>query len=194
MNAKYFYWWLSTIAKKLGMWGLLGLFLVIASLVFYAINIPKAKQKIAMVKTEQVNQTKQHAQERNADQPTVQNAEEEVDAFYRRFPTVDALPTILAKLNHIANKQSILLSIGDYRYKEVKAKKKTNTRELTNYKIVFPVEGPYTNIRRFVSDALKAFPEMALMDFQVVRDDSNSRMVAARLEFVVFVKGESWQM
>lgn len=182
------------MTKKLGMWGLLGVFLVIASLVFYAINIPKAKQKIALVKAEQLNQsTKQHAQhdEQTAE---LQNPEEEVSAFYNRFPTVEALPTILAKLNKIASKQSILLSIGDYRYKEVKAKKKTNTRELTQYKIVFPVEGQYTNIRQFVSESLKAFPEMALMDLQVVRDDSNSRLVAARLAFVVFVKGESWQM
>lgn len=182
------------MAKKLGAWGLLGLFLVIASLVFYAINIPKAKQKIELVKAEQLNQSrKQRAQDRNADQPTVQNAEEEVDAFYSRFPTVEALPKILAELNQIANKQGILLSIGDYRYKEVKTKRKTNARALTKYKIVFPVEGQYTNIRGFVSKALKAFPEMALMDLQVVRDDSNSRAVAARLEFVVFVKGESWQ-
>ncbi len=193
MNGQYLYWGLTAIAKKLGLLGLIALCLVIASLVFYAIKIPQIKADIANVKMQQADQVKKQAAKVNAiEKPTERSQAEEVDMFYSRFPKVEELPDVIAQLYSIAVQQNIALNIGDYRYKSLKAKNQ-HKHALNKYEIVLPVEGQYTNIRKFVSQSLKALPEMALIDLQIVREDKATREVSARLVFVVFVKGQTWQ-
>lgn len=192
MDIQYVYWQLTSWLKKLGAWGLIGLLLLMITLLFYLVKIPETQTRIETAKAALKQQSARRDAQAAKQRPTMQNAEEEVQDFYSRFPTVDGLPAILGQLHKIAKQQSLTLVVGDYQYKALKTKRKNNVRELTKYKIVLPVDGSYTKIRAFIAESLQAMPELALMDLQVVREDSQSRDVAARVAFVVFVRGEAW--
>lgn len=187
-------WIFTNIAKKLGIWGLIGLFLLVVSVIVYCLKAPQISQQIRALQVEQTaliaHQSKGASR---AQQPVVENTEQEVTKFYARFPSAKALPTVLATLNNMAKKQNIELIVGDYKFSEVKTKQREHVKALTKYQIVFPVQGSYSSIRQFVAQSLKALPEIALIDLQIVRETSTSAMVDARLEFVAYVKGETWQ-
>lgn len=193
LNLPYMIWSLTRYAKKLGIWGLLGLFLLVVSIFAYGIKVPLLNAQIAVLKTEQAKQAKANALDGvNKHEPIIQNTDEEISKFYSRFPSVHLLPEVLAELNKIAKKNQIELIVGDYKFTALKAKKEAVQRALTKYELIFPVQGTYAQIRSFVSQALKALPEMALLDLQVVRESPSVANVDARLVFVVFVKGDEW--
>jgi Tfp pilus assembly protein PilO len=193
LNLPYIVWSLTSFAKKLGVWGLLGLLLLLISIFAYGIKVPLLNAQITTLKIEQAKQAKANALDSvNKHEPIIQNTEEEVSKFYSRFPSVHLLPEVLAELNKIAKNNQIELTIGDYKFTEIKTKKEAIQRALTKYELIFPIQGTYAQIRSFVSQALKALPEMALLDLQVVRESPSVERVDARLVFVVFVKGDEW--
>jgi len=193
LNLSYFLWWLTSYAKKLGIWGLLGVFLLLVSLLAYGIKVPMLSAQIEALKLAQAKQAKTTALDHAGNvEPIIQNTEEEVTRFYSRFPSVHLLPDVLSELNTIAKKNQIELIVGDYKLTELKTKKDAKLRVLTKYELIFPVQGTYAQIRSFVSQALKALPEMALVDLQVVRESPSVERVDTRLVFVVFVKGDDW--
>lgn len=187
-------WLLTNTAKKLSIWGLIGLFLLLASVIVYCLKAPHISQQIRAIKAEQTALIEHQSQvAKRGQKPLVENTEQEVTKFYARFPSAKALPTVLATLNNMAKQQNIELIVGDYKFSEVKTKQREHVKVLTQYQIVFPVQGSYSSIRQFVAQSLKALPEIALIDLQIVRETSTSAMVDARLEFVAYVKGEAWQ-
>lgn len=189
LKLHYLIWVSKAFAKNIGVWGLFGLFLVLASATFYAVKVLEVKQNIEVAHIDLTNVTRNNLEANQSDNSAMpHNAEEEVTQFYSRFPTLDALPKILAELNVIAKKQGIEIEVGDYKLNELKASEKSNPRDLTKYEIVFPLQGKYGQIRAFVSESLQKFPEIALMDLQIARDGSTNPQVEASLVFAVYVK------
>ncbi len=206
----YLIWFAKAYAKKLSLVGLFGLFLVLASLVFYATKVLEVKRNIQQVKVEQLAQSKiNHSTRLQSDADLPQNAAEEAAKFYSRFPTLEALPKILNELNNIAVNQGIAIDIGDYKYDAVKSLHTVNQRssnqppasknalnqnsgtprDLSKYEIIFPITGKYSQIRAFIAESLQKFPEIALLELQIVRNESTSVQVEANLSLAIYVKG-----
>jgi len=189
LNLHYLIWHAKTSAKSLGVWGLLGLFLLLASITFYFIKVGEVKHNIQLAKIEQQNQVKKNDAINNQHENEAPlNAAEEVAQFYSRFPSMEELPKILSELNQIAKNQGIEIDVGDYRLNAIKSSSSTHPRELTKYDVTFPLQGKYSQIRAFIAETLEKFPEIALMDLQVIREGTTTSSVEATIVFAVYVK------
>ena len=187
-----FYWYSTHYAKKLGIWGLLGLCLIIGSAVFYMSNISGLNAS-----TEALMQARLDAESRNHksvvkdETPPRKNSAEEIAAYYQRFPKAESLPEILATINQLANQQKLALNNGDYKLSKIKQSSALR-KALTQYEITFPVTGQYTQIRTFVAKVLARQPAIALTDIQMHRENTMDPNIESKLVFTLFLKGETW--
>lgn len=192
LNFANLYWYAAHYAKKLGIWGLLGLLLIIGSSIFYISKIPPLNESTeALILAQQVAQSQGNDAVVQQEAPPVQNTAEEIATFYERFPEAERLPEVLATINQLANQQKIVLNSGDYKLNKIK-QTSANHKTLTKYEITFPVKGPYPQIRTFVADVLEKLPAIALTDIQMNRESTMDSSVESKLVFTLFVKGEAW--
>lgn len=186
LDIYYLYWLLGKAARVLGLWGLLGLGVVLGSIIFYIVKIEKLEQEIESAQY-QLSNTNKNAT--NIVQPQalpLQASMQEINEFYKRFPTGASLPKWLSLIDQVALKQHLIVNRGDYKFSQ------TKQGQLLRYEIVIPLIGKYTQIHQFVTEVLQALPALALSDLQIKRENSLSPTVEARLVFVLFLKGDSW--
>lgn len=189
MNGQAFIWWITALAKRLGLWGLMGLLLLVMCAFIYWVKVPEVMVEIEAAEQAQANldQQREAQIQEQAEDPAKQDAQAAA-VFYERFKHLDAVPALLKRLHKQAKRNRLTLEVGDYRYQKARSKRNDNGQVLTQYKMIFPVEGRYTDIRQFIEAALADNPEVALLDLQVVREDRYTNTVAARLVFAVYVK------
>jgi len=185
-NHSYEYWWLSKATKNLGLWGLLGIALIVSSLLFYVTQIIPMERALnsALAELELKADNKTVLAESEVD--TNQTTEQELTDFYRMFPAGASLPKWLGLINEAALKQHLILKRGDYKLSQSKQ------GQLLRYEIVLPVEGKYTEIRQLIVELLHKLPALAVSDLQIKRENSLSPTVEARLVFVLFLQGDTW--
>jgi Tfp pilus assembly protein PilO len=187
------YWLLGRLAKALGVWGLLGVAILLASSIFYVVNVlPTSKQLLQaqnalQTKLTQSNNNRVSSQKEAPVQVTpTQTSTQEIAEFYKRFPAGSSLPKWLRLIDASALKQHLVLNRGDYKLTQ------TKQGQLQRYEIVLPVSGGYVQIRQFIANVLQQLPALALTDCQMKRDNAMSPIVEARLVFVLFLQGDSW--
>lgn len=193
MRLQDFSWYTMRIAKKLGVWGLLGVGLLCASLLMYGTAISTLDEETAAMQTALTQKPLKLSQTDTAALsvkppatalPTAQTLQQ----LYQAFPFESSLPRLLAQLNRMASQQHLVLNSGDYRLKKVKQTRKTSDAQLVQYEIVFPIKGRYLAIRLFVAEALARLPTLAIDTLQISRENTLSPEVEARLVLVLFVK------
>jgi Tfp pilus assembly protein PilO len=193
LNFANLYWYVSHYAKRLGIWGLLGLFLIIVSSFFYITKIPALNEStVALMQARLEAESQDHKSIVEEETPPTQNTAEEIETYYERFPKAELLPVILATINQLANQQKIALNSGDYKLSKIKQTDDANRKILTKYEITLPVTGQYTQIRTFVAEVLEKLPAIALTDIQMNRESTMDSSVESKLVFILFVKGEAW--
>jgi Tfp pilus assembly protein PilO len=106
-------------------------------------------------------------------------------AFYREFPAGAKIPDVLARLHDIAEAQKLELEIGEY------SLAKAQSGRLDQFRISFPVKGPYPQVRRFAADALAALPALSLESFSLRRDKVAEGSVDGRIVFLLFLERDS---
>ena len=209
-NLHYFAWFLTRLARKLGLFGLLGLAILLACSVFYVANFLPLNQQVKSIENQLAqsknvspasNFTANNKQARVADpkQLSTQNSQvtqQDIERFYALFPQGVTLPRWLNTIAQTALKQGLKLNRGDYRLTAQQLNKShtNNGRngQFSRYEIVLPVTGRYTQIRLFITDVMRQIPALALSDLQIKRQSSSSPTVDARLVFVLLVQGDSW--
>ena len=194
LNMHDCYWLLGRFVKVLGVWGLLGVAIILASSIFYFARFLPTNQQLLQVQNELQNKL-QHAQKNDllhlqktvlGQQAPAQTSAQEIVEFYKRFPAGASLPTWLRLIDTTALKQHLILNRGDYKLTQ------TKQGQLQRYEIVLPVSGSYVQIRQFIANVLLQMPALALSDCQLKRDNAMSPIVEARLVFVLFLQGDSW--
>lgn len=182
-------WAITSFAKKLGIWGLVGLCSIIGAVLFYCVNIPKIQsltdETIASknILIANIAQNKSIVE----DTPPQQNLED-ISRFYKQFPTAEALPSALATINKISNQHKLALNSGDYKFSKVKEKNELGDKKLTKYEVILPIKGQYPQIRAFINQVLQQLPALALLDMQLRRENTENPTIDARLVFVIFVR------
>jgi hypothetical protein len=58
---------------------------------------------------------------------------------------------------------------------------------LLRYAMVLPVKGDYAALRRFLRDALRELPGLALEEVQLRRADTKAAAIEAQLRLILFV-------
>jgi len=192
LNLHYIQWLSSSLLKKLGSWGILGVLLSVFSIIFYVSKTPElvtltetAQSRLEALKT-------QNEMRPEVKIPSQQNILEEINIFYERFPNAVELPKILSEINNLAEKQKLALNSGDYKFNKLKQTTSLRQHALTKYEIVLPVQGDYPKIRAFIASTLEDIPAIALSDLEITRESTLDANVEAKLVFVLFVKGELW--
>ncbi|MDI1298991.1 type 4a pilus biogenesis protein PilO [Methylotenera sp.] len=186
LDIYYIYWLLSRATTTLGLWGLVGLGLVLGSIIFYIVKVEPLKQEIKTTQYELSNKKKGVMNIVRPQALTLQTTTQDISEFYKRFPSGASLPKWLHMIDEIAIKQHLILNRGDYRFSQ------TKQGQLLRYEIVMPLIGQYSQVHQFVTEVLKTLPALALSDLQIKRENSLSPTVEARLVFVLFLKGDSW--
>jgi Tfp pilus assembly protein PilO len=189
MNNKWFhhlFWLLSKLAQTLGIWGLLGVFMIGSSVVFYFTTVVTLDQQITTAQYQLDHASHQTTKAFNVSEHQTKTSVFDEAMFYKMFPSGSSLPKWLHSIDSIAIKQHLMLNHGDYRLSQ------TKQGQLLRYEIVLPVVGKYTQIRQFIAEALVELPALALSDMHIKRENTLSPTVEARLTFVLFLKGEVW--
>ena len=97
-----------------------------------------------------------------------------------RFPSEDQLNAELGRLLEMASKEGLQIPTGDYRL--VPGKDGLFDRYVLN----LPVKGSYMTIRRYVATVRQAFPDLAVEDISLRRENIGSTEVEAQLRFILF--------
>lgn len=97
-----------------------------------------------------------------------------------RFPSEDQLNSELGRLIELATQQGLQVPSGDYRL--IPGKDGLFDRYVLN----LPVKGSYQTIRRFVTELRSEFPELAIEDITLRRENIGSAEVEAQFRFVLF--------
>jgi hypothetical protein len=166
------------VAQRLGRAGIVGVALLVFSAVaFVATNTPLRDQIAADSATlERLSQEAGRA-------PATATPNARYEEFLRGLPTRDDLPALMQQIVVVAASQNVSLEEGKY---EVVASSKSGG--MARYRMSFPVTGSYPQIRGFIDGALLAVPSMSLDGLRLRRKDIGIGIVAAELDFVVFVR------
>ena len=198
LNADYLFWRMRQIVKKLGLFGLLGLAILLGCGLFYASKIMpiynqilQNNENLQLVKLSNNEQNKLPIPINNAPQ---QVTKDDIAAFYARFPNGASLPKWLSLINETAVKQGLRLNRGDYKLTQIKASPiNSKSGQLSRYEILLPVTGQYSQIRQFIAQVLYELPALALSEMQIKRENTLTPTVDARLVFVLMLQGNHWK-
>ena len=198
LNLHFWFWQIRQIVKKLGLFGMLGLAIILGCGLIYASKIMPINMQI-LQNNESIQQVKLSNNEQinlsmpdNSEPQQVTN--DDITKFYARFPNGASLPKWLSLINETALKQGLLLNRGDYKLTQIKASPiNSKSGQLSRYEIVLPVTGQYSQIRQFVAQVLYQLPALALSEMQIKRENTLAPTVDARLVFVLMLQGNHWK-
>ena len=175
-------WRARWLARKLDWLSLagIGLALVAAALYVYGVKpvesrLPVLEERLASLQV-RIDSRPRTAAER----PGEQLAE-----FYDRLLDAREAPEIASRLHKYARAAGLNLEHGEYRPLSDASGK------LLRYQIVLPVTGSYPQVRRFLGDALRDMPGLALEAIRFKRDKGNSEQLQTELRFTAFLRSAS---
>jgi len=125
------------------------------------------------------------AAHRPSDRSAPLAAATQLAVFEQRFGDERERATAFAQLWAIAGRQGLQLPQAEFRVGA------GADGALSRYAIVLPVKTDYASLRRFIDDALRALPGLALEELSLHRDDPRSPLLDAQLRFVLFVARRS---
>ena len=106
--------------------------------------------------------------------------EEQLASFYGHFQSEKRFFDTLDKLHDIAEKNGFDLPKGDYDY-GVDGK-------LAHYDIVFPVQGNYMNIRKFVLQSLSEIPSLAVTSVSFQRKQVGQTSLDSEIKMTLYAR------
>ncbi len=110
---------------------------------------------------------------------------EELDEFYKHFPPEKSSPHWLGKLVEVAERNGLSLNHGQY----VVTRDKVG--QLRRFKITLPVQGKYTQIRKFLNSLSYEIPNMALENVQFQRKDVLDTDVQVKIKLLLYMVQDS---
>jgi hypothetical protein len=124
--------------------------------------------------------------ERNARRAALERQTERVtpedtrQRLLERFPVEEQLNAELGRLLELATKEGLHIPTGDYRLLAGK------DGLFDRYVLNLPVKGSYLTIRRYVATVRREFPDLAVEDISLRRENIGSTEVEAQLRFILF--------
>jgi Tfp pilus assembly protein PilO len=169
--------------QQVGAVGLAGLaLLMVAVVTWFAVVQADQRELVKLTRTLDALRA-QEAQKNNLPAHSALGKEEQVEIFYRTFPTEDQLPDALAQLYRAAEKHELVLETGEY------ARTRTGAERLIRYRVMLPVKGTFKQVLAFMDGALKD-TNMALENATFKRDKVDDVQVEAKLSFILFVNAK----
>lgn len=161
--------------KRTGRLGLGGMALLAASLVFFVSTYLQLSNETQTLRTQLASLgTLRSVPAKVTVNPEVQ--------LLRSLPSRAAMPSLLGTLLRQAD--AAHLSIDSGKYEETAMK----TGGLVRYRVTFPLNGPYPQIRQFIDALLTAMPTVAVSELSMQRKTIGDGAVEAQIGLTVFTR------
>ena len=115
----------------------------------------------------------------------ISNPRDELEEFYRHFPSEKNSPHELGKLVEIATRNGMSLNHGEYSVSQDKVGR------LVRFRITLPVQARYTQIRKFLGMLNSEIPNMALENVQFQRKDVLDSNIHVKIKLQLYMVQES---
>lgn len=102
--------------------------------------------------------------------------------FYQALPSENEANQKIADVFAVIEKHGLALNRSDYSTRVIPQS------PMVLYHIKFPLVARYPTIRNFVNDVMNSQRTIALTHINFKRDDLNSELVSANIEFVLYTK------
>jgi hypothetical protein len=154
---------------------LAALLLLAASASLHLWVLPPLNDRLDRLTEMAANETREPVRPPNVE------ADYQLRQFYRHFAATDALPGHLARLHDLARAHGLALRQGEYRLVQDRDAK------LRRYQVIFPVQGSYPAVRRFVGAVLDTIPVAALDQVSFERKRIDDNQVDAQVRLTLFL-------
>ncbi len=160
-----------------GVQGLVGLGLVVLALLAFLGGVLQAEAKLLRTTNTAVELQSRHANPAAYALPV----ESDLTSFYKSLPSERNAIQQMRKIYQIADKQSLRLSQGEYKFTREK------DAHLGSYQITLPVKGSYIQIKKFIAKTMNAMPTLALDGVTFKRETIRGTEVEAKIQFTLFL-------
>jgi hypothetical protein len=166
-------WTLVRTAERLGMPGQAALALALLAVLYLALMVWPAQQRLAALETRSLRTHDPQALAAPALSP--------VSVFLATFPPSGTLSTQLQSLFDIAEQYQ--LDMGEVSYKW----ERRQDERLQRYHVSFALNAPYPDVRAFLADVLAALPHAALDQLSFNRDSVQDDTVQATVRLTFYL-------
>lgn len=166
--------------KYLGAPGLAGLLLIVLALAVFLGFILPAQMKLERTASTVADLQNRHRSELAGPVTRVLPAESGPASFYKLLPSEQSAVKLLRKIYQSANKESLSLTQGEYKFTREKA------GHLGSYQIILPVKGDYIQVRKFIAKVMNALPTAALDGVSFKRETIGSSELETKIQFTIF--------
>lgn len=112
----------------------------------------------------------------------------DLGAFYSALARPAQVPDLLRRLHRAAADQGLLVEQGEYRPLPDPGGR------LVRYQILLPAKGTYPEVRRFLAQASRTLPGLALDGVAFQRQQIGDEMLEAQIKFTLFVESAGTDM
>ena len=166
---------LRRLLEALGAPGVIGIGVLVFCLPFYLASVAPAEREVARRDAAAAKTT------RLAGQPvSAPDGAADLERFYRRFPTLDALQSELESLYAHARASKLQLAQGEYRLEKGVG--------LAAYRVTLPVRGSYAQVRQFVGHVLKDMPTASLDAVRFDRRKAGDAQLEAQVRLTIYLR------
>jgi hypothetical protein len=166
---------LRRILEALGAPGVIGVGVLVFCLPFYLASVAPAEREVAKRSAAAAKST------RLAGQPvSAPDGAADLERFYRRFPTLDALQSELEAIYAHARASKLQLAQGEYRLEKGVG--------LAAYRVTLPVRGSYAQVRQFVGHVLKDMPTASLDAVRFDRRKAGDAQLEAQVRLTIYLR------
>ena len=166
---------LRRILEALGAPGVIGIGVLVFCLPFYLASVAPAEREVARRSAAAAKTT------RLAGQPvSAPDGAADLERFYRRFPTLDALQSELEAIYAHARASKLQLAQGEYRLEKGAG--------LAAYRVTLPVRGSYAQVRQFVGHVLKDMPTASLDAVRFDRRKAGDAQLEAQVRLTIYLR------
>lgn len=102
--------------------------------------------------------------------------------FYEQLPPAAQAPEVVRRLHSGARDAGLILERGEYRPLS------DPSGRLTRYQVVLPVKGSYSQVKRFLAQAMHDTPGLALDAISLQRDEGGAAALEVQLRITVFMR------
>jgi Tfp pilus assembly protein PilO len=167
------------LREQLGWQGTTGLFLLALVAAFQMLALKPLEEETAFIhKKVDAARSKAAKQGRNFGS---MDKQKELGEFFESLPAEKDVTDILAMIAAVADASRLELKQAEYQLVD-------KNKQRLEYRMVFPVQGEYANIRYFVFRVLSDHPAIALDQMNFRRDKVNDAMLKAEFKFTLFLK------
>jgi hypothetical protein len=172
MNAR-----LNALLERLGIAGILGIGILLASGAFWVSALKPAAAELAAQRA-----ALERMRARSPLQPVSGGGRaEELRRFYGLFPPAAGLSAELERVHRLARGARLELAQGEYRLER-------RASGLWAYRITLPVRGSYAEIRSFLSAVLKDMPGASIDALRFERKKADDAQLEAQLRLTLFAR------